>query len=126
MNGDGGMVIKVKKLIRTVSFELKFKLIAKYKNKENEFNSVPVIYLMKSCDNEARRVIKTIRIETEEIKMVKFEKCCISTNDGLIDRPDIEAARIIDAIESENNYLLEKFNEYYDLIYKKSRNVFSN
>ena len=37
-----------------------------------------------------------------------------------------EALRTIDAIKIENNYLLEKFPEYYDLIGKEARNAFSN
>ena len=40
------------------------------------------------------------------------------SNDGAIDRPEREAVRIIDAIESENNYLLEKFPGHYYLIDK--------
>ena len=61
MNDAGGMVTKTKELTRIVSFELKFKLITKYKNKEHEFNSDPIRHLIKSCEDEARRSIKTIR-----------------------------------------------------------------
>ena len=57
--------------------------------------------------------------------MVKLDKCCISTKDGAIGRSVREEVRIIDAIKSENNYLLEKFPEHYNLIDKEARNVFS-
>ena len=72
MNDTGGMVTKIKEFPRIVSFELKFKLITKYKNKEHEFNSDPIRHLMKSCEDEARRSIKTIRSKKEESNMVKF------------------------------------------------------
>ena len=78
---------------------------------------------MKSCDNEARRVTKTIRSKIEESNMVKFGKFCVITNDGVVDRPVIETVRIIDAIESENNCLLDKCPEHCHLIEKEARNV---
>ena len=81
---------------------------------------------MKSYNNEAHRVIKIIRSNAKESNMVKFGKCCISTNDGVIDRPVREAMRTINEIESEKNYLLEKILEHYDLIDKEARNAFSN
>ena len=58
--------------------------------------------------------------------MVRFGKCCINTNDGVIDRPMREAVRIIDTIETENNYFLEKCPEHHDLTDKEATNVFSN
>ena len=111
MNDAGGMVTKIKELIRTAPFELNFKLITKYKNKECKFNSDPIRHLMKSCDDETRMLIEKIRNKKEEINMVKFGKCCINTNDGVIDRPVREAVRIIETIDSENCYLLEKCTE---------------
>ena len=50
--------------------------------------------------------------------MVKFVKYYISTNYGVAHKPMREAVRKIDSIESENNYLLEKFPEHYELIEK--------
>ena len=44
----------------------------------------------------------------------------------MIDRPVREAARKIDAIESENDYFFEKYPEYFNFINKEARNVFSN
>ena len=44
--------------------------------------------------------------------MEKVGKQCIITNDGMIDRPVRDAARIIDAMESENSFLFEKNPEY--------------
>ena len=58
--------------------------------------------------------------------MVKFGKFCISTNDRGIERPVREVVRIIDVIETENNYMLEKYPEHYDLIDKENMNVFSS
>ena len=81
---------------------------------------------MKSCDDEGHREIKTIRRKTEESNMVKFRKCCIGTNYGMIDRPVREASRMTDAIESDNTYLLDFFPGHYDQIDKEARNVFSN
>ena len=93
-----------------MSFELKFKLMTEFKNKDNEFNSDPIRHLIKSCV-EALTVIKTIRNKTEESKMVKLGKYCIRTNDGVMDRPLRYAVRIIDTIDSENHYFLENFPE---------------
>ena len=56
--------------------------------------------------------------------MVKFGKFCISTNDGVIDRPVREVVRTIHEIESEKNYFLEKILEHCDLIDKEARNAF--
>ena len=86
-NDAGGTVTKTKDLIKKVSFELKFKLIAKCKNREHEFNSDPIQHSIKECDNEARKVIDTFKSKTEEGNMDEFGKRCISTNDGTIDRP---------------------------------------
>lgn len=46
VNDSGGMVTKIKELIRKVSFVPKFELITKYKNKDCEFNSDPGRYWM--------------------------------------------------------------------------------
>ena len=72
MNNSGGTVTKIKKLIETVSFALKFNLITKHTNKEHEFNSDPIRHLMKDCDNEARKVIETINSKSEESSMCMF------------------------------------------------------
>ena len=74
MNDAGGMVTKIKELIRTVSFAPKFEIITKHKNKEYGFNSNPCRHLIKLCDDEACRLLKTIRRRTIESNMARFEK----------------------------------------------------
>ena len=64
---------------------------------------------MNFCDDEERMLMKIVRNKTEESNMVKLGKCCTRTKDGVMGRPVREAVRMIDAIESENHYFLEKF-----------------
>ena len=44
----------------------------------------------------------------------------------MINKPVREAVRMIDAIESENDYFLDKCPEHYDIIDRKARKLFSN
>ena len=80
---------------------MKFRIITKCKNKECKFNSDPIQYLMKDCDNEKRKVIEKISSKSEESNVDKFGKHCIRTNDEMIDRPVREAVLMIDVIESD-------------------------
>ena len=63
------------------------------------------MHLMKSCDGEACRVIKTIKSRTIEINMVRFGKWSISINNRIMDRPVRGAVRIIDAMQHKSNKL---------------------
>ena len=103
MNGAEGTVT-IKELIETVSFEIKLRLITKYKNKECQFNRDLIQQLMKCCENGARKAIETINSKSEESKMDEFGKHCIRANDGMTDVPVRKAVRIIDAMEREKKY----------------------
>ena len=102
------MVTKIKVLIRKVSFVPKFELMTKYKNKDCEFNSDPSMHWMKWCDDKVHRVLKTIRSKNAESNMVRFGKWSIRVNYGVMDSNVREAVRIIDVMDSESNYLIDK------------------
>ena len=106
VNDDGGMVTQIIEIISKTSFSTRFKLITNYKNKEHEFNNEPLRHLMKSCDDESRRVLKKIKNRTKESTMVNFGKYKLQINDLVMDRPVREAVRIIDEMDSENNAYL--------------------
>ena len=108
MNDTGGTVTKIKELIKTASFEIKFRLITKHKNKEHRLNRDPIQCLMNDCDNQARKVIETINRKSEESNSDKFGKHCIRLNEGIIDRPVREEVRIIDEMESEKKIFVRK------------------
>ena len=56
----------------------------------------------------------------------KFRKHCIRKNVGMAGRPAREVVWATDAMESENNCLLEKDPEIRNIIGKEAMNVFSN
>ena len=104
---------------------MRFKLITNYKNKEHDFKNEPLRHLMKSCDDESRRVLETIKNRTEDSKMVKFRKWIPLINYREMYRLVSKAIRIIDAIDSEKQCLFDNQPQQYDLIYSEVRNVFS-
>ena len=109
-----------------MSFEIKFRLITKCKNKDHHFNSDQVQCTIKECDNKSRKLIETINSKSEESSIDEFRTFCIRTNDGMIDLPLREEVRIIDVTESENDHLFENNPVHCNLIDKEARNVFSN
>ena len=80
---------------------MRLKLITNYKNKEYTFNNEPIRHLIKSCNDEARRALRTIKNRTEESIIVKFGKWTLRINEREMDKPVREAVRIIDAMNSE-------------------------
>ena len=58
---------------------------------------------MKSCDYEARIVLKTIKNRTEEMNMATFGKFNVKVNDRVMDRQVREDVRTIDALDSEHH-----------------------
>ena len=58
--------------------------------------------------------------------MVRFRKLYVRVKDGVLDSTDREVVRIIDVIDSESHYLIEKFPKYHDEIDNVAKNVFSN
>ena len=84
----------------------------------------PMKHLMKDCDDKAQKALETMNSQSEENKMEKVGKQCIITNGKMIDRPVRETVRMVDAMESEKNYLFEKSAENCNFIDKEARNVF--
>ena len=78
----------------------------------------PMKYLIKECDDKARKALEAINNQSEENNMEKVGNQCIMINDEMIDRHAREAVRTIDAMESENSYLFEKSAENHKLIDK--------
>ena len=114
-----------KEIIREASFDLNFKLDTKYKNKEHEFISNIIRHLMNSSDDKAWWFLKTIKSRTTESNMVTFGKWSIIVNDRVMDRPNREAIRIIDEIESENQCLFDKWPQHHTIIDREDRSLFS-
>ena len=77
------------------------KIITKCKNITFEFNIDPLRHLMKSCNNEARRVEFTISNRISISNVSYFVKWSMSINDSGIERPAQEAVRMSDEIASE-------------------------
>ena len=73
-NDAGGTVTKIKELIETASFEIKFRLITKLENKECQFNRDLMKHLTKDCDDKARKTLETINSQSEESNMEKVGK----------------------------------------------------
>ena len=65
----------------------------------------PMKYLMKACDDKARKALETKNNESEENNMKKVGNQCIATNDEMIDTPVREVIQIIGTIESDDIYL---------------------
>ena len=80
---------------------------------------------MKSYDNEARRVLKTIKNRAEESDIVKFGKWTIRVNDKVMYRIFRESVRKIDAMDRDHHYLVDKYPQRHDLIDREARNIFS-
>ena len=59
-NDAGGTATKMKDLIETESFEIKFRLMTKHENKEHHVNMDPMKCLMKEFDEKFRKVLETI------------------------------------------------------------------
>ena len=110
-NDAGGTATKIKELIETVSFGIKFRLITKCKNKQHQLNMDTMKHLMKECDDKARKALEAISDQSEENNVEKFGNQCTMTNEEMIDRPVREVVRTIDAMESENSCLFEKIAE---------------
>ena len=67
------------------------------------FNSDPISHLIKSCNEEAHRVLQIISSRNKESNMLNFGKLSISINDGVMKNPVIETMRIIVAMSIELN-----------------------
>ena len=86
----------MKEIVETVSFEIKFQLITKCKNKEHQFNTDPMTHVMKECDDEARKVLEGTNDHQEDKNMDKVGNQRMMANDKILDRPAREAVRIMD------------------------------
>ena len=95
------------------------------KNKMFDFNSDPLRNLMKSCDNEACRVVSTINDRISTSNLMHFGKWLMIIKDSMMERPVRESVRTSNAIASEINYLIDKRAQHYALIDIDDRNVFS-
>ena len=104
---------------------MRIKFITNRENKDNDFRNEIIRHLTKSCDDEVRRVLQTIKNRTEERNMVKFGKCKYRINERLMDRLVRETVRIIDAMDSEKQCSFDKHPQHHDLINNNARNVFS-
>ena len=102
---------------------MRFKIITNFKKKERNFKNEPPMHLMKSCNDEGCRVMKTIKNRTKERNMVKFGKLTLWINYHVMDRPFGDSVRAIDLMDSENQYLFDKHPLHHDLIESEARNV---
>ena len=57
-----------------MSLNTRFKLITKHKNKTFEFNSDPLRHLIKSCEDEDRRVLSKINSGTSTTNVLNIGK----------------------------------------------------
>ena len=57
VSNAGGVATEIKEAIAKMTYSTKFRLTTKHKNKEHDFNDHPLRNLMKSCNDEARRVL---------------------------------------------------------------------
>ena len=124
-NESGGVLTKIKILIEVMAFNAKFKLITMHKNQHHAFNSDAIRYLMKSCDEEARRVLQNIIIRKMKSNIVNFGKWSISFNYRVMEGLVREDVIIIDAMASESNYLFDRHPQNPSIIDREARKLFS-
>ena len=125
-NDAGGIITKIKKVVDSLNFEIRFELITKHKSKKFDFNIDPLKNLMKKCDEEARRVLSGIKTRTEHSNLETFGNLTISTNNEVMERPIREAIGTTCATTNELNHVIEKHPQHYEMIDLEERNSFPN